>query len=108
MGLSRDTYCHEGQTIALNMAPREHIVQTVHAGRRWGYRMIEGVLRPQYPGINHKWVYRLYTAQGLSIRKRKKAKSIGARVSLVAALAVNQTWRMDFVNDAIARHGVVS
>ena len=57
-----------------------------------GYRMIHDVLRPQYPHINHKRVYRLYTAEGLSIRKRKKTKRIGVRVPLVAALAVNQTW----------------
>jgi putative transposase len=70
--------------------------------------MIHDVLRPQYPGINHKRVYRLYTAEGLSIRKRKKTKRIGVRVPLVAALAVNQTWSMDFVSDAINRPGAVS
>ena len=31
----------------------------------WGYRMIHDVLRPQFPGINHKRVYRIYTAEGL-------------------------------------------
>jgi putative transposase len=53
-------------------------------------------------------VYRIYTAEGLSIRKRKKTKRIGVRVPLVAALAVNQTWSMDFVSDAINRPGAVS
>jgi putative transposase len=96
VGLSRDTDRHEGQTSALNMELREQIVQTAHARRRWGYRMIHDVLRPQYPGINHKRVYRIYTAEGLSIRKRKKAKRIGVRVPLVAAMAVNQTWSMDY------------
>ena len=33
---------------------------------------------------------------------------VGVRVPLVAALAVNQTWSMDFVSDAIARPGAVS
>ena len=70
--------------------------------------MIHDVLRPQYPSINHKPVYRLYTAEGLSIRKRKKTKRIGVRVPLVAALAVNQTWSMDFVSDAISQPGAVS
>ena len=53
----------------------EQIVQTAHARRRWGYRMIHDVLRPQYPGINHKRVYRMYTTEGLSIRKRKKTQA---------------------------------
>jgi len=96
------------QTSALNVELRDRIVETAHARRRWGYRMIHDVLRPQYPNINHKRVYRLYTTEGLSIRKRKKNKRIGVRVPLVAALAVNQTWSMDFVSDAIARPGAVS
>ncbi len=74
-GLSRNSLHHEGQTSALNMELREQIVQTAHALRRWGYRMIHYVLRPQYPGINHKRVYRIYKAEGLSIRKRKKGQA---------------------------------
>ena len=90
------------------MELRSKIVETAHTRRRWGYRMIHDVLRPQYPNINHKRVYRIYTAEGLSIRKRKKTKRIGVRVPLVAALTVNQTWSMDFVSDAISRPGVIS
>ena len=108
VGLSRDTYRHVSQTSALNVELREKIVQTAHERRRWGYRMIHDVLRPQYPDINHKRVYRIYTVEGLSIRKRKKAKRIGVRVPLVAAMALNQTWSMDFVSDAIAKPGAVS
>ena len=92
VGLSRDTYRHESQASALNVQLRDQIIQTAHTRRRWGYRMIHDVLRPQFAGINHKRVYSIYTAEGLSIRKRKKVKRIGVRVPLVAALAVNQTW----------------
>ena len=108
VGLSRDTYRHVGQTSAFNTELRAQIVQTAHARRRWGYRMIHDVLRPQYPDINHKRVYRIYRAEGLAIRKRRKTKRIGVRVPLVAALEVNQTWSMDFVSDAICRPGAVS
>ena len=108
VGLSRDTCRHESQASALNVELRSKIIETAHSRRRWGYRMIHDVLRPQYPGINHKRVYRTYTAEGLSIRKRKKIKRIGVRVPLVAALAVNQTWSMDFVSDAISRPGARS
>jgi len=108
VGLSRDSYRHVGHTSALNVQLREQIVQTAQTRRRWGYRMIHDVLRPQYPDINHKRVYRIYIAAGLSIRKRKKAKRIGVRVPLVAAMAINQTWSMDFVSDAVAGPGAVS
>lgn len=105
--MSLHGYRHVGQTRAINVERREQIIQTAHTRRRWGYRMIHDVLRPQYPGINHKRVYRLYTAEGLSIKKRKKTKRIGVRVPLVAALTVNQTWSLDFVSDVIARPGAM-
>ena len=108
VGLSRDTYRHVSQTSQLNVQLRQKIVDLAHQRRRWGYRMIHDVLRPQYPNINHKRIYRLYTAEGLSIRKRKKTKRIGLRVPLLAALAVNQTWSMDFVSDAINQPGAVA
>lgn len=63
--------------------------------------MIHNVMQPKCPSSNHKRVHRLYTAKGLSIRKRKRTKHFGARVPLVAALAVNQTWSLDFASDAI-------
>ena len=44
--------------------------------------MIHDVLRPRYPNINYKRVYRIYTAEGLSIRKREKIKRVGVRVPL--------------------------
>lgn len=72
VGLSRDAYRHVGQVNAVNTELRKEIIDLAHKRRRWGYRMIHDVLRPKYPNINHKRVYRLYTAAGLSIRKRKK------------------------------------
>lgn len=108
VGLSRDTYRHVGQASALNVELRDKIVETAHARRRWGYRMIHDVLRSHYSGINYKPVYRIYTSEGLPIRKRKKTKRDGVRVPLVAAMAVNQTWSQDFVSDAISRPGAVS
>ena len=70
--------------------------------------MIHDVMRPQFLNINHKRVCRIYTAEGLSIRKRKKTKRTGVRVPLVAALAVNQTCSIDFVSDAVSRPGAIS
>ncbi len=71
VGLSRDACRYVCQTSALNAELREQIVQTAHQRRRWGYRMIHDVLCRQCPGINHKRIYRIYNAEGLSIGKRK-------------------------------------
>ena len=62
------------------MELRNQIIQIAHTRRRWGCRMIHDVLRPQFLNNNHKRVYRIYTAEGLSIRKRKKTKRIGVAV----------------------------
>lgn len=35
------------------------IMEIAHARRRFGYRRIHDLLRPEHPGINHKRVYRL-------------------------------------------------
>jgi putative transposase len=106
VGLSRDSYRNRPLVSALNLALRQKIVATAQAHRRWGYRMIHAALRPAYPGINPKRVYRLYRQEGLAIGKRKKCKRVGVRVPLVAASALNQTWSMDFVSDAIAMPGL--
>ena len=108
VGLSRDSYRHPIVASTLNQELLGKIVQTAHERRRWGYRMIHDALRPQYPNVNHKRIYRLYRQEGLAIRKRKKTKRVGARLPLVAASAINQTWSMDFVSDAIARPGAIA
>ncbi len=38
------------------------------------YRRILDMLRPHFPGVNHKKGYRLYSAANLAVRKRKKVK----------------------------------
>ena len=71
--------------------------------RRFGYRRVHDMLRTELPGTNHKKVFRLYSAQGLAVRKRNKGKKCrGERTPLVAATRVNQTWSLDFVSDSLA------
>ena len=88
-----------GHTSALNVELRDQIIQTAHTRGRWGYRMIDDVPRPQYPGINPKRVYRIYTAEGLSVRKRKKTKRIGVRVPWVAAMVTCPYWPYQWIGE---------
>ena len=79
------------------------IVEIAHARRRFGYRRIHDMLRPHFPGVNHKKVYRLYSAANLTVRKRKKAKRpVSERVPLQPASTVNEVWSMDFVSDSLS------
>lgn len=53
--------------------------------------------------VNHKRVYRLYTEQKLSVKRRKKAKRpITERAELLVPEAANQVWSIDFVMDSLA------
>jgi len=60
VGLSRDSYRHPPQVDPATQVLQEKIVEIAHVRRRFGYRRIHDLLRPQFPGVNHKRVYRLY------------------------------------------------
>jgi putative transposase len=102
VGLSRDAYRHPPVASPLNSELRGKIVELAHVRRRFGYRRIHDLLRPAYPAINHKRIYRLYTEAQLTVRKRRKAKRpSGERQPLAPARAINEAWSMDFVSDSL-------
>lgn len=72
VGLSRDSHPPQADAATRELAGR--IVQIAHARRRFGYRRIHDLLRPEFPGINHKRLWRLYSAANLAVRKRKKVR----------------------------------
>jgi putative transposase len=53
--------------------------------------------------VNHKRVYRIYRAEGLLVRRRKR-KRIGKveRPALATPTGLNQRWSMDFISDALS------
>lgn len=103
VGLSRDSYRHPPQTDQATVELHEKIVEIAHVRRRFGYRRIHDLLRPQFPGVNHKRVYRLYRQANLAVRRRKKGKRpVNERVPLQLARTVNEVWSMDFVSDSLS------
>lgn len=103
VGLSRDSYRHEPEASAQTKALCGRIVEIAHQRRRFGYRRVHDLLRPEFPNVNHKRVYRLYRNANLGVRKRKKAKRpMHERVPLQLATRVNQVWSMDFVSDSLS------
>lgn len=103
VGLSRDSYRHPPQAPSENAQISAAIIDLAQARRRFGYRRIHDLLRPAFPCINHKRVYRLYSDANLAVRKRKKAKRpLSVRVPLQIAQRVNEVWSMDFVSDSLA------
>ena len=101
VGLSRDSYRNPPQPDQLTRDLGERIVDIAHVRRRFGYRRIHDLLLPEFPGVNHKRVYRLYKNANLAVRRRKKVKRPpNERVPLQIARKVNDVWSMDFVSDS--------
>ncbi len=71
---------------------------------RFGYRRLHMLLRREGWKINHKLVYRLYSEEGLALRRRKprRRRSVVARRGRPEPTRANQAWSMDFMHDALA------
>lgn len=70
----------------------------------YGYRRLHVLLRREGWRINHKRIYRLYSEEGLGL-KRKKPKRRRAAVSRrnqAAAKEPNERWAIDFMHDELA------
>jgi len=103
VGLSRDSYRHPPQPSELNATLGEQIRQTALVRRRFGYRRIHDMLRQQFPGVNHKRIYRLYRQANLTVKKRRKVKRPAQeRVPLQLARNINEVLSMDFVSDSLS------
>ena len=59
VGLSRDSYRNPPVPSELNGTLSGQIIELAHLRRRFGYRRIHDLLRPSFPGVNHKRIYRL-------------------------------------------------
>jgi len=66
-GLSRDSYRNPPVVDEATQQFSVKIVEIAQVRRRFGYRRIHDLLRPEVPGVNHKRVYRLYSQAQLAV-----------------------------------------
>jgi len=69
----------------------------------YGYRRVHVMLQREGWEDNHKRVYRLYRAEGLSLRHKRPKRNKSARLRQPKSIvtAINEIWGMDFVSDAL-------
>jgi putative transposase len=80
---------------------RERLKSLANERRRFGYRRLGILLQREGICVNHKKIYRLYTAAGLKVRRRSgRKRALGARLATVLPTRANQTWALDFVSDS--------
>lgn len=102
VGLSRLVYYYRlvaRDASALTLRIREISATRVH----YGYRRVHVRLRREGWLDNHKRVYRLYRAEGLSLRHQRprRHKTARRRQPLMQASAANMLGSMDFAADAL-------
>jgi putative transposase len=81
----------------------DDLLQHARQRPRFGYRRLHLLLRRGGWTVNHKRVYRLYRAEGLAVRRRKRKRlAAGLRVKLPLPTRPIERWSMDFVHDTLA------
>ncbi len=70
--------------------------------RRFGYRKLGIMLRRDGIVVNHKRLYRIYKADGLTVARRRKRHVRYERGALLEpVIAPNQRWSIDFLSDSL-------
>ena len=83
-------------------AARELLRALAAERRRFGYRRLREMAKRQGQCMNLKKVYRLYSEEGLAVRRRRgRKRAIGTRAPLHRAHRPNQIWVLDFVSDVL-------
>jgi putative transposase len=86
-----------------NLAVRARILALAHRYRRYGVGMIYLKLRQAGERVNYKRVERLYVAEGLQVRRRRRKKvPVADRQPLTKPQQPNEVWSADFVFDRTA------
>jgi putative transposase len=102
VGISRLTYRFRGRDKG-DGPIRERMRALAHRWLRFGYRRLGVMLERENMAANHKRIYRLYTEEGLKVRrKRKKLRSQVRTAPMLVPSRVNERWSMDFMSDCLA------
>ncbi|WP_273860316.1 IS3 family transposase [Photobacterium sp. GSS17] len=103
VGINRASMRYQPQSKESDVELSARIQELALERKRFGYRRIHHLLRREGREVNHKRVYRLYRESGLTVRKRKRRKSLCVeREPLLLPSLPNHTWSMDFVMDVLS------
>ena len=81
---------------------RTRLVELAREKPRFGYRRLHVLLRRSGEPVNHKRLYRVYRAAGLTLRRKKRKHCVRVGQPLQVRTAPNQEWALDFAHDAVA------
>ena len=102
IGIARSSfrYCSKKKDGELT----QQLVQLAQEKPRYGYRRLRLLLVRAGQQLNHKRLYRIYRAAGLSIKRRRRRKQLvrSGPPARTLITSLNQQWAIDFVHDVLA------
>lgn len=100
--LDRSTFQYE-KAAGNDEALREELKALAGKRRRFGYRRLGILLEREGFYANHKKVFRIYTEEGLLVKRRRgRKRAVGTRAPMLVPTGPNQRWSLDFVSDALS------
>ena len=81
---------------------RDRLRELAGQRKRFGSPRLHIMLKREGLVVNHKRTERIYSEEGLALRRKRRRKgAAGARMVIPAPERPNQKWSMDFVTDSI-------
>jgi putative transposase len=80
---------------------RQKLISLARERPRFGYRRLHVLLEREGQTINHKRVWRVYKAAGLSVKRTRRKKLIRSLRPALLLHAANQEWAVDFASDVM-------
>ena len=81
---------------------RERLVWLARERPRYGYRRLQVLMEREGERVNHKRLYRVYRAEGLCLKRKKRKHCVRSGSPVRQTTAANQEWAIDFAHDVIA------
>ena len=96
--IARSSYRHKPNTE--KDKPLQEKLQKLAAEKpRYGYRRLGVLLGRNGEVVNHKRLFRVYRAAGLSVKRKKRKRLVRVGLPAFVATEPNQQWSIDFVHD---------
>ncbi len=81
---------------------RRRLTELAQEKPRYGYRRLCVLMRWEGTVVNHKRLFRIYRAAGLSVKRKRRKRLVRACQPRTRPTAPNEEWSLDFVHDRLA------
>ncbi len=99
--IPRSTYRFQ-RDLQRDEALRTRLIELAQEKPRYGYRRLLVLIRWDGTAVNHKRLFRIYHAAGLSVKRKRRKRLVRACSPRTRPTAPNEEWSLDFVHDRLA------